>query len=428
MKKLLLAFSLVSVSLVHAQVGVEKTDSIEMGATYLNDVYYLLKDGSTKVEATNNWQMAFQTGGQTDGLRINSATATGANDGTVAIYVYPNGAAGDWATMDTVDYSTWMSLNNSDESWYVGALNTTASQFPDFGWGVYSTSTHIVTGDSLYLVKYMVGGVERFKKLYVEKKMSGNWFFKYANVDGSNEQSVELKSSDYAGKNYIYYSFEDNTALDREPAAWDLVLTRYAAKQESGIYYPSTGILTNIGVFAAKAEGKEVADLDLADTTVGFIGTMNVIGYDWKYFEFGNQGPEWFTKDSVAYFIQDRDKVLWKVVFTAFGGGANGKAVFNKTQLTASTAIRNAESVLTQTSIYPNPTSGNSQLIISADKSANALVRVVDINGQAVIELQEGVQAGIQTVNLDLSGLDAGVYFVQVIGEGFKSSEKLIKY
>lgn len=428
MKKILLAFSLVSVSLVQAQVGVEKSDSIQMGATYLNDVYYLLKDGSTKVEATNNWQMAFQTGGQTDGLRINSATATGTNNGSVSIYVYPNGAASDWASMDTTGHATWMSLNNSDEYWSIGALNTTAGQFPDFGWGVYNTGTHVVTGDSIYLLKYMDAGVEKFKKLFVEKKESSNWFFKYADVDGSNEQNVELKSSNYSGKNFIYYNFETNTALDREPVAWDFVLTRYAALQDGGTYYPSTGILTNSGVLVAKASGKEVADLELADTTTGFMGTINVINYDWKYFEFGGQGVEWFTKDSLAYFIQDRDKVLWKVVFTAFGGGANGKTVFSKTLVTPGTAIRGAEAALTQTALYPNPTAGNSQLVLSADRTSDAVIRVLDLNGKTVVELNQTIQAGIQTVNLDLNGLGSGVYFVQVSGEGFQSSEKLIKY
>jgi len=428
MKKLLLAFSLVSASLVQAQVGVEKLDSIEMGATYLNDVYYLLKDGSTKIEATNNWHMAFQTGGQTDGLRINSATASGANNGSVSIYVYPNGAASDWATMDTTGYDSWMSLDNSDESWSIGALNTTAGQFPDFGWGVYNMTTHIVTGDSIYLMKYTVGGMDQFKKLYIAKKENSNWFFKYADVDGSNEQNAELKSSDYKGKNFIYYNFESNSALDREPAAWDFVLTRYAALQTNGVYFPSTGILTNTGVLAAKAEGKAVADLALADTTIGFIGTMNIIGYDWKYYEFGGQGVTWHTSDSLAYFIQDRDKVLWKVVFTSFGGSANGKTVFNKTQLTPATAIRNAEAALTQTALYPNPSAGISQLVLSANQTSDAIIRVLDLNGKVVAEMNETIQAGIQTVTLDLNGLNAGVYFVQVNAAGFQSSQKLIKY
>jgi len=178
----------------------------------------------------------------------------------------------------------------------------------------------------------------------------------------------------------------------------------------------------------AKASGKEVADLELADTTQGFMGTINAINYDWKYFEFGGQGVEWFTKDSVAYFIQDREKVLRKVVFTAFGGSSNGKAVFSKTQLTPATSIRSAQADLIQTALYPNPTSGISQLVLTTENTSNATIRVVDINGRTVMELNQTIETGIETINLDLSGLGAGVYFVQVNGTGFQSSQKLIKY
>lgn len=413
-----------------AQVGVKKADSLEMGATYLNDVYYKLSDGAKSTSATNNWHIAFRTGGQTDGIRVNTATASGANDGTTKVYVYPNGAVADWSnTFDTTGYEGWLSLDNSDETWEVGALNTTASSFPDFGWGVYNMSTHIVTGDSLYLIAYMSGGNMHFKKLYVEKKENSNWFFKYADLDGSNEVNEELKSADYSGKNYIYYNLETEAALDREPAAWDFVLTRYAALQPTGTYFPATGILTNIGVYAAKAEGKEVDDLTLADTTVGFEGgAINVINYEWKHYTIGGMGVEWHTTDSLVYFIQDRDGILWKVAFTAFGGSADGKAVFNKTQLTPGTSVKGNNTSIENTALYPNPTAGSSTLVITALESSAVTVRVLDINGKEVYSNQQNIAAGLAQINLDLNGMDNGVYFVVVNGEGFQSTQKLVKF
>ncbi|MDX5321731.1 MAG: T9SS type A sorting domain-containing protein [Bacteroidota bacterium] len=430
MKKILWACVGMALSTaLQAQVGVEKTDSIEMGVTYLNDVYYLLNDGSQKSEATNNWHIAFQTGGQTDGIRVNTATATGANDGTTRVFVYPNGSAGDWATaFDTSNYTTWLSLNNSDEYWSVGALNTTGGQFPDFGWGVYNMSTHIVTGDSLYLITYKLNGADHFKKLYVEKKQSGNWFFKFADLDGSNETSVELKSADYSGKNFIYYNLETASALDREPAAWDFVLTRYAALQPNGVYFPSTGILTNAGVYAAKASGKEVADLELADTVVGFAdGKINVINYDWKHYEIGQQGVEWYTEDSLAYFILDRDDILWKVVFTAFGGSANGKTVFTKTQITPGTSVKSPESNLKSTALYPNPANAATQLVLHANGNETALVRLLDVQGKEVYAISVEVDEALEVLELNLEGLNTGVYFVQVSANGFQSTQKLVK-
>lgn len=427
MKKAFILLSMMAASYVQAQVGVEKSDSLMMGPNYLNDVYYLLKDGSQSMQPTTNWQIAFRTGGQTDGIRINTATAAAPDDASTSIYVYPNGALADWGTMDTTGNSAWVALNNSDKTWEVGALNTTAGQFPDFGWGVYNMTTHIVTGDSIYLVKYKTGGVIQYKKLYVEKKQNSSWFFKYADIDGTNETSVELKSSDYPGKNYIYYNLETGNALDREPAAWDFVLTRYAALQPNNAYVAAAGILTNTGVYAAKAAGQGENDLELEDTTVGFTGDINVIGYDWKYYVIGGQGVEWFAHDSLAYFVQDRNGILWKVVFTAFGGATNGKTVFSKTQMTPGTSVRDDNAALLQTSVYPNPAQGSAHVVFSAVASCTGTLRILDINGREVQQSNLNIVSGVQSIELDLSAMDNGVYFVQVSANGFQSTQKLIK-
>lgn len=413
-----------------AQEGVLKTDSLEMGASYLNEVYYLLKDGSKKVEPTNNWHLAFRTGGQTDGIRINSATVSGAANGEVSIYVYPNGAAADWnQTIDTNGYASWLRLHNSDETWEVGALNTTAGSFPDFGWGVYNMSSHIVTGDSIYLVKFRSNGVDYFKKLFIERKQSSNWYFKFADIDGQNEVNDSLRSSDFSGANYMYYNLESASSLNREPANWDFTLTRYAALQINGTYFPSTGILTNIGVLTAKTVGKEVEDLTLEDTTSeGFSSNINVIGYDWKDYEIGQNGVVWYTDDSLAFFIQDRDKVLWKVVFTAFGGMADGKTIFNKTQLSPSVSVRDITSGILQTTVYPNPTQGKAQVLISTEKPSDALVSLIDINGRVIQSNQLQMNEGLNQHEINLDGLNNGVYFIKIIGNGFQSTERIVKF
>lgn len=431
MKKTLIALGILASFSASAQIGTPVNDSIEMGSTYLNDVYYHLEDGSKTTQATNNWHLAFRTGAQTDGIRINSATASGANDGSVKLFVYPNGAVADWATFDSTGWDSWLSFDNSDESWEVGAFNRSTGAFPDFGWGTYDMSTHIVTGDSIYMIVYKNAGVEKYKKLYIEKKELGNYTLVIANVDGTDEQTVVLKSSDYSGKNFIYYNAETNTALDREPASdsWDFVLTRYAALQTSGIYYPSTGILTNIGVYAAQAKGVATADLELGDTTLGFgfSSNINAIGYEWKYFEMGGMGVTWHTQDSLAYFIQDRAGRIWKVAFTSFGGSTDGKTVFSKTQITPGTSVRNAVSPIEKTALYPNPANAELNIIVTAKEQASSTLSILNIRGEVVMQQQLDLNAGLSNENLNISALTQGVYFVRVQGDGFQSVQKFIK-
>src|SRR5690606_21011664 len=101
---------------------------------------------------------------------------------------------------------------------------------------VYNMSSHIVTGDSIYLVKFRSNGVDYFKKLFIERKQLSNWYFKFADIDGQNEVNDSLKSADFSGANYMYYNLESDTSLNREPANWDFTLTRYAALQNNGTY------------------------------------------------------------------------------------------------------------------------------------------------------------------------------------------------
>jgi hypothetical protein len=59
MKKRLLSI----LSLLISQVAIAQTwvfDSVSTGASYANDVYYSMSNGTTKTVANNNWHIAFQ--------------------------------------------------------------------------------------------------------------------------------------------------------------------------------------------------------------------------------------------------------------------------------------------------------------------------------------------------------------------------------
>jgi len=82
------------------------------------------------------------------------------------LYCYPTGDTSDWESVDTVGMNSWKVLYNSPENWEDGAFNRNATGHPDYGWGVYNTVTHNVTGDSIYVIK--VGN--ELKKLWIIKK------------------------------------------------------------------------------------------------------------------------------------------------------------------------------------------------------------------------------------------------------------------
>jgi len=414
MKRILLVTAVLGFVSAKAQLATPVNDSIEMGATYLNDVYYSLGSGAQTMEPNNNWQLAFRTGIQTDGIRVNTATATGSNDGSAVVYTWPNGDISDFANFDTTNYLSWESFENDETTWEIGALNQASTGFPDVSWGTYNMTTHVVTGDSVYLLVYNYQGATGMRKLYVDKKEAGDWTFTIAKIDGSDEQTVTLKSSDYSGKNFIYYNVESMTALDREPANWDFVMTRYSTEAAPGQFAGTTGALSNVGLVSIEAEGKPVDDLKFDDYKQDSTDAINTIGYDWKHYTFGPGGVTWNVSDSLAYFIKDQNDLWFKLVWTGFEGSTTGKAFFTKTQLTTGVGIVTPTSAIQSTALYPNPSSDRITLITEMMDASDAVIRIVDAQGRIVESLHADLNSGVNQNNFTVSHLNNGVYFLQV--------------
>ncbi len=76
-----------------------------------------------------------------------------------------------------------------------------------------------------------------------------------------------------------------------------------------------------------------------------------------------------------------------------------------------------------QLNVYPNPTDGQISISFS-DASQIQTLRILDINGRVVLELNKEVQSKI---DIDLSNYHSGVYFVEVSNERGTVTRKIIK-
>ena len=94
---------------------------------------------------------------------------------------------------------------------------------------------------------------------------------------------------------------------------------------------------------------------------------------------------------------------------------------------TISTIVRSNCSGRTEMSLYPNPSSGNSALNISLERSANITVQVVDAKGSMVQQKQVLLPAGSNTLPLNMTGYPDGVYTNNVHYNGERKALKLIK-
>ncbi len=293
-----------------------KSVTLSMGATYANDIYYNLSDGLMTSVPRNNWDIAFSVSPREAAILTNTTSG-------VVLKAYPVSAGWNWTdAIDTAGYHSWTTLNNSDTTWTEGAFNANATGHPNYGWGEYDLNTHNLTGVELYIIQTRAGS---YKKIWIMEKLSAlqKYTFIYSDLDGSNEQTVNL---DLAGstKNFVYYSLDTDQEVDREPenTKWDLLFTKYI---DNSINYPVTGVLQNVGVTAL-----ESTDTDPASTAFpssGFMTSISTIGSDWKIVDM--QTYQYTIDDTRVFFVKDLNDNVYRIKFNTFEGSTTGNLTFD---------------------------------------------------------------------------------------------------
>jgi hypothetical protein len=223
------------------------------------------------------------------------------------------------AQLDTTGLSGWDQMYNSMASWEEGAFSAHATTHPDYGWGNYNSLTHGLVGDSIFVIKLQDGS---YKKLWiVEKNGSSVYTFRYSDLNGADENEVDLDMTKYPDKQFIYYNLRADSLVDEQPAAsdWDLLLTKYTDTQ---INYPVTGFLSNDGVTVSvfnAADSTTAADATLADTTE-FTDSISAIGNSWSALV----GYSIVTLDTMAYFVKNSAGDIYMMQVISFESGAFG--------------------------------------------------------------------------------------------------------
>lgn len=397
-------------------------DSVNTGLGNSQMVFYRLVDGAKTTASNTDWHIAITVrstefpnsplGGTT--IRINEANG-------VAAYVIPNSDSNQFAQLSFNSYSFWNTLHDSDSLMDLGAFNTirTSNVF-DFGWGFYNSSSHHVVGTHFFLVKLPNG---KLKKFYVEKLLYDTAFvIRYANIDNTNEQVLNIRKKDYLGKNFVYLNLETNALMDKEPLRtdWDLQFIKYTAlKGSSREYEPEVGVWLNKGWSAARRADADVKSFDFTGIPVS--PSMSVVGWSWKnkYFNDGSRDAQanfsYKVIDSLAYLLTKGSK-NYKLVFTDFST-ATGNIGFHLEELGATEIIESAPTL--DATVYPNP----AQHFIAIElpvKTADVII--TDMAGRVV--LQEKLDYSINTV--DISNVTPGVYLITITAGNLRKTQKLV--
>lgn len=380
--------------------------------------------------------------------------------------------AGYAQTFDTTGLSNWSNRYNSYETWEQGAFdaNRDASNPADFGWGEYDQLTHIIEGDSIYIIKTVN---DNYKAISIDQLVSGTYTITYSNLDGSGSATKTLDRSAYNTKNFFFYSLDNEVVKDLEPAtdSWDIVFTKYLTIFPGFGGYAVSGVLHNRDVQMAQVETMQGTAAIINDTVqYPFSTNISTAGYDWK------DSFNGIIYDTLTYFVKDQIGNINEVKFIGYGGSATGKFVFTVNGVTDSISLsagnenqvyyslQNASTIASNTdndwdialfaqssfesipvrineangadlyiypkadisylgneesrnlnvlSVYPNPAKDQVNIVANANESGNYSAQLIDQSGRTILVKEGNLTNGFSEVNMPLTNVPAGIYILQ---------------
>ena len=178
-----------------------------------------------------------------------------------------------------------------------------------------------------------------FRQFIVDSLRHGVYYFRYAGMNGSN--AVSAVAAKDPSVNSVQFSFASGSVVKLEPpkGSYDLLFTQYTTLlyTDLGEAYPYlvTGVLINPNeVEVAKDTLNEFSAItfDIASSNT-FSRSLDVIGYDWKYYSFSTGG--YTVKQHLCFIIRDTQGFLYKLRFIGFydAGGHKGYPVIEYQKL-----------------------------------------------------------------------------------------------
>jgi Secretion system C-terminal sorting domain len=131
------------------------------------------------------------------------------------------------------------------------------------------------------------------------------------------------------------------------------------------------------------------------------------------------------TNDTPLVMVRFSSQLCTEDIISA-AAYLNGNAVSVKIVDCVPNGITDAENSKSVTSVYPNPAAANTSLEFSLAVKSKVTISVHDITGKVVSATKpEEFGSGSHKINLDLSGLENGVYVIRIKSENKTTSTRI---
>lgn len=289
--------------------GEETVAKVNMGPTYDNAVFFNIKTGESATRDVYSWHLGFASGENENAIILN-----GGNE----VQLHSTGDT-TFSTSYTVSASSEWLWDNPN-----GKVDSTAFS----GW---FDSTNNVSRNKVYVIDLGSKAKDRYKKIKIIGMKAISFTVKYASMDGSNEQTIDILKN--AKTNYTYFNLETNKIVGFEPETfpWDIVFMRYRYvyydMNPVTPYYVNGAIINTKYVQVKETNNVTFESLDLAKAKK-FVLTKNAdeIGYDWKKFDLNGTG-KYVVDSKKVYLLKDDEGYLYKLKFVDFYDETGAKGV-----------------------------------------------------------------------------------------------------
>lgn len=301
---------------------IQGSQVIEMGTDYENQVYVKLSTQTITSRLVSSWDLAFESSGG-NAVKVNSGKKAGA-------YVSTTTDFGSVTTAPSRGFAY------DDPS---GDLSKTAIG----AWAENGTSKNLVYIINLGNNPPASANTLGFKKLQVKSFSSGKYTIRFANLDGTEEKTVDIPVN--TSKNFTYYSFATGV-VDVEPDKnqWDMVFVGATVPGGGppGSYVVSPSVMTNRYNGIKTAVDNPASDLAGSDDPNADINTyassnsryagitkadaagmeyaddVMTIGGTWKQILTPHSSGIYKIYDWKTYIVKDNEGRYFKIKFTGF--------------------------------------------------------------------------------------------------------------
>lgn len=320
--KKLIVFILFITSCIPEEVPVPKhtvgeliTRQIDLGINYDYQIFYNLKEDVVVAEnIKESWDVGFNASPQGWEIILNSSKFMKA------------------AYVSDILFEDVSSVNN-----LVWRYDNSRGIFSGTAIGDYRNKNFI------YILDLGVGDNGNqlgYKKLRIDTVNNDAYIIRYSNLDNTQDTTIQITKND--NFNFIYLSLSDNSSVEIEPRKdnWDLLFSRYTTllidSNNDTIPYLVTGVLINylINVEVVLDTNLSFNDINYELTSeYNFNNQQDIIGYDWKYYDFSTQN--YIVNQEKNYVIKNQNGIYFKLRFIDYynQNGDKGSPKFELQQL-----------------------------------------------------------------------------------------------